>query len=150
MIVEGYQFTHVADLAPLRTADASPQAFMPQGRYDNRRELPLNRFGAGPFCKFTIPNIYRKPGVYLLVAGADIRYVGECANLSERFNAGYGNISPRNCFRGGQETNCRLNSLVYQAAFSGEKLTLHFHGTPDYKAVEVKLRLALRAPWNRV
>ena len=150
MIVEGYQFEHVADVEPVRLTHGPIQDFMPQERYANVRGLPLNRYGVGPFCKFTIPPGYRENGVYLLVARQDIRYVGECANLSARFNAGYGNISPKNCFKGGQETNCRLNNLIYTAAMSGEKLALFFHQTANYKTVEAELRSVLRAPWNRV
>jgi hypothetical protein len=150
MLVDGYEFEHVTDLAPVRMADGVVHALMPQGRYANARGLPLNRYGAGPFCKFKVPAGYRKSGVYLLVAGPDIRYVGECANLSARFNAGYGNISPKNCYKGGQETNCRLNNLVYRAASEGEALSLFFHATAEYKAVEARLRAVLRAPWNRV
>jgi hypothetical protein len=118
--------------------------------YANVRGDPLNRYGAGPFCKFVIPRTFRQSGVYLIFAGDDLKYVGECANLSARFNAGYGNISPKNCFKGGQETNCRLNNLIYAATTSGKPLALWFHATPDYKAVEVVLRSKLRAPWNRV
>lgn len=85
-----------------------------------------------------------------MVVGSDIRYVGECVNLSARFNAGYGNISPKNCYKGGQETNCRVNNLVYRAASEGETLSLFFHETVEYKAVEARLRAVLQAPWNRV
>ena len=53
-----------------------------------------------------------------LALDGDLRYVGECANLSARFNVGYGNISPKNCFSGGQETNCRLNNLLYEAVLA--------------------------------
>lgn len=150
MDVERYHFEHVADLAPVRMPAGTIQAFMPQSRYANARGLPLNKYGAGPFCKFTVPADYRKSGVYLLVVGPHVRYVGECANLSARFNAGYGNISPKNCYKGGQETNCRLNNLVYRACSEGEMLFLFFHQTADYKAVEARLRAVLRAPWNRV
>jgi hypothetical protein len=62
----------------------------------------------------------------------------------------YGNISPRNCFRGGQETNCRLNNLVYLAAAAGEKISLWFFPTADYKAMEDALRATLKLAWNRI
>jgi hypothetical protein len=47
------------------------------------------------------------------------------AVLSARFNAGYGNISPKNCFKGGQETNCRVNNLVHSAALAGERISTY-------------------------
>ena len=149
MVVDGCQFKYVTNLTPERQPDGAVKALMPQSRYKNTRCLPLNKYGAGPFCKFAIPNEYQTSGVYLFVAGSEVRYVGECMNLSNRFNAGYGNISPRNCFKGGQETNCRLNNLVYRAASEDETLSLFFHGTTDYKAIEARLRDKLRPPWNR-
>lgn len=123
---------------------------MPQSRYANARQVPLNNYGSGPFCKFNIPRHHRQSGVYLIIAETGVKYVGECANLSARFNAGYGNISPKNCFKDGQETNCRLNNLIYVAASNCHALALWFHSTADYKAVEAALRSKLRAPWNRV
>ena len=66
-----------------------------------------------------------------------------------RFNSGYGNISPRNCFEN-QETNYRCNNLVFSATGAGEKISLWFFPTPDYKKVEAELRANLRPPWDRV
>lgn len=150
MKIEGYQFDLIGEIAHVRAGDGTVQAFMPQSRYRNALTVPLNRYGAGPFCKFAIPRIHRLSGVYLMVADGRVRYVGECANLSARFNMGYGNISPKNCFKGGQETNCRVNALIYEAVASGTRLDLWFHATDDYKAVEAELRSSLKAEWNRV
>jgi len=63
---------------------------------------------------------------------------------------GYGNISPRNCFKGGQETNCRINNLVYQAALKEEAVSLWFFPTADYKMMESALRMARKFAWNRI
>jgi len=123
---------------------------MPQDRYRNARNLPLNTYGAGPFCKFKIRNGSPACGVYVLTVDDQIRYVGESANLSTRFNYGYGNISPKNCFKGGQATNCRLNSMIYAAAASGQRVGLWFFQTADYKSVEKSLRSALNPVWNRI
>jgi hypothetical protein len=150
LVVEGYRFERVTDLAPVRMMDGTVRSFMPQSQYANEYGLLLNKYGTGPFCKFTAPQSYQKGGVYLLVVGSDIRYVGECANLSARFNNGYGNISPRNCYKGGQETNCRINNLIYTSSIEGETLSLFFYETADYKSVEAQLRAVLCAPWNRV
>lgn len=149
-IIDGYPFTFVARIEPTRDADGVITSQLPQPRYRNVRGLPLNNYGAGPFCKFTIPRHFRQCGVYVILSGDTLKYVGECADLSRRFNAGYGNISPKNCFKGGQETNCRLNNLIYSALNAGETLTLHFHQTDEYKAVEAVLRAKLRPPWNRI
>jgi len=123
---------------------------MPQERYKNARNLSLNRYGAGPFCKFRIPNRLQSSGVYVLTVDGAPQYVGECANLSARFNTGYGNISPKNCFKGGQETNCRLNNLLYSAIVAGQRISLWFFRTTDYKAMELALRDTLKLRWNRI
>src|SRR6267378_8454817 len=146
----GYEFEFVCHISPMREADGSLRRFMPQARYRNARNLPFNKYGAGPFCKFKIPSRPQVSGVYVLTIDDEARYVGECANLSTRFNAGYGNISPRNCFKGGQETNCRLNSLVCAGAQAGKHVSLWFFQTANYKLVEATLRSVLNAVWNRV
>jgi len=150
MRISDHEFEHVCTIEPARDTSGSVQLFMPQGRYTNARSLPLNRYGLGPFCKFKIPRRYQHSGVYVLTIDEEVRYVGECMNLSNRFNAGYGNISPKNCFKGGQETNCRLNNLVCVAAQAREQISLWFFQTDDYKVVEANLRLILNAVWNRV
>lgn len=145
-----YEFQYICDVEPERGPDGSIRQFMPQARYQNARSLPLNRYGAGPFCKFKIPNRFQASGVYVFTTGGETRYVGECASLSARFNAGYGNISPKNCFKGGQETNCRLNNLVFVAAQAGGVMSLWFFQTADYKTMESALRSTLKLAWNRV
>ena len=150
MRIAGYEFEHICDIELLRDTDGSVLGFMPQDRYNNARNLPLNRYGVGPFCKFKISNRFRASGVYVFVIAGEVRYVGECANLSGRFNVGYGNISPKNCFKGGQETNCRLNNLIYTVVQAGQRISLWFFQTAAYKSVEAALRSALNPPWNRV
>jgi hypothetical protein len=149
MRVAGYEFEYVGDIEPLQGAEGVVSQFAPQGLYKNVRNVLLNKYGAGPFCKFKITNRFQTSGVYIIAAGTGIRYVGECANLSARFNAGYGNISPKNCFKGGQETNCRLNNLIYLATVAGERMSLWFFRTTDYKLVESELKQLCNPPWNR-
>jgi hypothetical protein len=149
MKVGAYEFGHVCDIEPLRDDAGAIQLVMPQSRYRNVATAPLNRYGAGPFCKFKIPGRFNASGVYILMVDEDVRYVGECANLSSRFNAGYGNISPKNCYKGGQETNCRLNNLICLAA-SGGRVSLWFFATADYKTMEAALRATMKLVWNRV
>jgi hypothetical protein len=151
MKIAGYEFDHVCDIEPTREPGGSVQRFMPQDRYQNARSLPLNRYGAGPFCKFKIPGgRYQTSGVYVLTIDGEVRYVGECANLWARFNAGYGNISPKNCFKHGQETNCRLNNLVQTVAQAGGRISLWFFRAADRKSMEATLRSTLNPAWNLV
>jgi hypothetical protein len=145
-----YEFDYVCDIEPVLMTDGTMRQHMPQERYKNARNLPLNKYGAGPFCKFKIPSRFQVSRVYVLTVDGAPQYVGECANLSARFNAGYGNISPKNCYKGGQETNCRVNNLVYTARLSSQRVSLWFFQTRDYKTMELALRSALRLTWNRV
>jgi len=58
-------------------------------------------------------------------------------------------ISPRICFVGGQETNCRINNLIYLEISTGQEKSLWFHYTLDYKSIEAQLRAALLPSWNK-
>jgi hypothetical protein len=148
--LEELDFAFVSPIEPERDESGAVLIVQPQARYANAGSLPLNAYGAGPFCKFRIPSRLRVAGVYVITIDGEARYVGECANFSARFNAGYGNISPRNCFKGGQETNCRVNNLICEAAVQGRVVGLWFYATTDFKAIEARLRAALRLPWNRI
>jgi len=145
-----YQFRYICSINPEINTDGSILEFMPQNRYDNKASLSLNRHGTGPFCKFNIPRKFDFSGVYAVVVNRKVKYIGECKVLSSRFNMGYGNISPRNCFVGGQETNCRINNLILQHAKAGADISLWFHLTNEYKMVEEELRDSLSLCWNRL
>ena len=69
-------------------------------------------------------------------------------NLSNRFNAGYGNISPRNCFVGGQPTNCRINHHIYEQAVNKDEIVLYFLETNNRFQVESELIGKLNPAWN--
>ena len=150
MKVAGYDFQFVCDIKPQRNPDGTVKRFMPQSRYENSENLPLHKYGKGPFCKFGIQSQHELSGVYIFSLDGNIHYVGECERFSSRFNMGYGNISPRNCFEGGQQQNCRLNNLIYLAATAHRTVSLWFFQTADYKKVELELRRNRRPPWNRV
>ena len=69
-------------------------------------------------------------------------------NLFERFYMQYGNISPRNCFKGGRETNCRLNQLIFGAVKKGHTIQLIALTCDDQDAFESALIRQLSPPWN--
>jgi hypothetical protein len=144
-----YELVHVCRIEPILDTNGTVRKYLPQFNFANERSLPLNRYGAGPFCKFKIPNTYKTSGVYALTVDHETRYVGECENLSSRYNMGYGNISPRNCFKGGQETNCRLNNLIYNAALEENTIDLWFHRTITFKLAELDILAIQRWAWNR-
>jgi len=84
----------------------------PQAKYKKASSAKLHRYGNGEFCRFRIPKIWNVSGVYAIIVDSRLTYIGECEDLSFRFNTGYGQISPRNCYIGGQQTNCRINKLI--------------------------------------
>jgi len=145
-----YDFQFICDIELARDANGDILSFLPQAKYKNTNGLPLNKYGKGPFCRFRISQNFGYSGVYALVEETEIMYIGECLSLSSRYNLGYGNISPRNCFIGGQETNCRINNLILQQITKGSKISLWFHKSSNYKLIESMLRASLALRWNRV
>lgn len=140
---------HVGTLEPDRAPGGDVVEFTPQDRYENRSRVALHAWGAGPFCRFRVPGAPAAEGVYVLTSDGEVRYVGEAVNLRERWGlAGYGSIQPRNCFKGGQPTNCKLNSLVLRSVQAGRQLDLYFVEVENRKAVEAELIRRLRPPWN--
>ena len=88
------------------------------------------------------------PGVYLWIVDDEIIYIGETKNLRKRFNTGYGNISPRNCYLGGQSTNCKMNKVVLEYFEAGKQIKLYFLKTNDYKKVELELLSKICTRYN--
>ena len=60
-----------------------------------------------------------------------------------------GRSIPRNCFMGGQETNCRINHLIFKITQKGKGLSLWFCPTPNYKDIESNLLTSFHTPWNK-
>lgn len=111
----------------------------------------LHAYGNGPFCKFRIPREHHQEGVYILTVDDQPYYVGECVDLTDRYNNGYGNISPRNCYEGGQRTNCRINNLILKTVQAGHQIDLWFFATDKREVIETQLigALNVRDRWNR-
>lgn len=146
----GLQFQFVCEIKPELDNSGMPIECMPQSRYRNMSNIRLHKYGKGPFCLFKIPNDYRRAGIYIVLIGKLPKYVGECEDLTKRWNVGYGNISPRNCYVGGQETNCRINNLILEAFREGSEIILLFHEMDDDRKInEASLREKLQPDWNR-
>jgi hypothetical protein len=144
----GLQFKPVREIEPVRDAGGRIIKFMPQARYRDAANTPLHQYGTGPFCEFRVDTTCGE-GVYAFVVADEVKYIGECEHLASRINAGYGNISPRNCFKGGQSPNCRVNALILDEAERGHQITLWFCSTRNRKAVEADALRAVQPPWNR-
>lgn len=146
--LEGYDFRFVAPLVPVRDRSGAVMEYLPQGRYEKAEGVPLHQHGTGAFCRFRITAPKGLAGAYALTVNGDVRYIGECEDLGKRFNAGYGNISPKNCYKGGQPTNCKINRRVLDVSKGGERVDLYFHATLQRKMIEAQLIATCSPPWN--
>ncbi len=142
------ELKYICEIVPEKSNNASVIEFLPQANYKNAATAKLHKHGKGPFCKFKIPANLNLAGVYVIKVEDLIKYVGESDNLSRRFNMGYGNISPRNCYVGGQSTNCKINSFILKENQKGRKIHLTFVETEDRFSVERELIIQYKPEWN--
>lgn len=143
----GYEFRYLQKLMPECDSNGYIVKDYPQNKYDNKKNLPLSYHGQGTFCRFSI-NAGEWPGVYLWVVDNEIIYIGETMGLQRRFNMGYGRIAPRNCYTGGQSTNCKMNKVVLDMFEQGMTISLYFYYTTDYKGVELDLLGKIKTRYN--
>ena len=145
----GEVFGYFVRITPEAGPDGRPKEYMPQSRYDLAKSMPLNRHGAGPFCRFALLGLPAARGVYAITVARNLVYVGIGKNLRERWGSrGYAVIHPRNCFERGQSTNCKVNHAILAAAQDGLAVDLWIHRTDDPRPLEARLIGALAPPWN--
>lgn len=143
----GYRFNYIQQIIPECDTYGHIIKNNPQDSYGNTKNLPLLHHGNGSFCRFSI-NAGDRSGVYLWVVEDEIIYIGETKGLKSRFNMGYGKISPRNCYLGGQSTNCKMNKVVLDLYEQGEIVSLYFFETAYYKQIEFELLTKITTPYN--
>ena len=151
MQIGKYDFVLGSVIEVRRDEHREPVLSFPSMRYNNHRNLKLNQYGNGPFVFLQLSQLPAAQGVYAVVADSrDVLYVGQSADtIRTRWKMGYASIQPRNCFEGGQPTNCRVNNLIYQALMDGRRLELYVITTDDFDAIERDLILRLQPNWNR-
>lgn len=147
LMVCDYKFECLQQLAPECDAHGCIIKYYPQKDYINKKNLPLSIHGGGAFCRFSI-NAGDWPGVYLWVVDKKIIYIGETEDLKRRFNMGYGQIAPRNCYIGGQSTNCKMNKVLMSLYEQGKMVNLYFYNTTKNKQVEIELLRKIITPHN--
>jgi hypothetical protein len=158
MKISNMEFQFVSLLVAERDSYGHIIEYLPATRYNNTKHYPLNAWGEGPFCHFRLePKSWEVLGAYAITDESDkVLYLGKCtgrtSTLAKRFNNGYGSIQPRNCYKGGQSTNCRINHLVLGKNKSGNKLRLFFHETNNgQEAGDLEgnlIRQIGKPPWN--
>lgn len=146
MRLRGLDVEFVESLTPDRNASGTIIELNPQARYAGT--ALLHKYGNGTFCKFRVSAPKGLTGVYALVVDEAIRYIGECEDLSRRFNSHYGNISPQDCYKGGQPTNCKINRRVLEMSKAAGRVDLYFLATPQRETVEKQLIAIYSPPWN--
>lgn len=135
-----YNFEFVENLSPVLDRNGYIKEFMPQAGYQNSIGLSLNKYGEGPFCRFSIhPKWSGVSGVYAYFIDDELVYIGQCLDFAKRFNMGYGNIAPRNCYERGQSTNCKINKVVLESVKQNKTVAIYFHKTASYNQVEYEL-----------
>lgn len=144
-------FNNAGALDAVRDASGDLRLDQPHERFANPRGLRLNAYGLGPFVRLAVPPLPDHPGVYALCEEqGDVLYIGRARDsLRRRWGRqGYSVIDPRNCFVGGQSTNCRLNSLIATRLGSDDVLHLWYHRIDDPVQLERELVAGIRPPWN--
>lgn len=144
-----YLFKEICSIKP-RGEEGKILIYFPQKGYQNIDNKSLHKYGKGSFCKFTIPRQYKNlAGIYILMIENKIIYIGKCINLLSRFNIGYGSISPRNCFIGGQSTNCKINKNILNITKEGKNIKLFFlENNSNQSEIEKELIQKIQPKWN--
>jgi hypothetical protein len=152
VLIGGYEFTHGSVIDLRRNDDGMPLLDNPSQKYNNTKSLPLHECGVGPFVFLELtPRPPQVPGVYAVVMdGTRIMYVGQAEkSVWGRWRSGAARISPRNCFKGGQSTNCYLNIVIHKSIVANRALDLFVLATSEYDEIEDDLIDQLQPPWNR-
>jgi len=152
MTLSGVEFWLVGPIEGDRDSGGDLVLSEPHTRFANPRGLELHAYGRGPFARLRLNRLPDLPGVYAVVsANGGLRYIGRARDsVKKRWGpTGYAVIHPRNCFQGGQNTNCRLNRLITDQLEQDTYLSLWVHLTPDPTRVESMLIAGLQPPWNR-
>ena len=111
----------------------------------------LNPFGDLIYSNFSIKNKndYDLKGVYFYYVKDEVKYIGRCKdNMRKRVNGGYGKISPQNCFKDGQSTNCKVNSFVTKYKDNIELKILVLEDDKEIEKLEKELISEHKPEWN--
>lgn len=141
---ETFRFHSMGYIEPLKTENGLIVVDKPQRRYRNLKGLDYNKHcdADTEFTEFRVEGLPSSKGVYvwLIDNEKELSYIGEGVNLRKRFSStGYGKISPRNCFVGGQSTNCKMNHEVLEKWNEGKCFHLYILETERHKGIEKKL-----------
>ena len=165
---KNYDIIYAGILRPALNESREPITHKPCLLYNNKKNYPLLENGNRDFCYCVLTdsselnklpekvkiNLPKEPGVYLWVINGIVQYVGRATGsktdtLYSRFRSGYGNISPKNCYKGGQSTNIKMNGLVLDSYRNKEEIKIYYilaKNSEDAKCIEADL---ISTNWER-
>lgn len=114
-------------------------------------KLFLNPYGDLKYCSFKVidEDLNNSKGIYLYKIESKIVYIGRCLdNFAKRFNYGYANINPKNCYLDGQSTNCRINNLINDNRANIKLFILKMDDNEKIKNLETELINKYKPEWN--
>ena len=148
--LEGFTCAGSIDHRGLNLGPANP----PPGR-------SRHHYGNGPFAKLVMPKLPTEPGLYAWQLDDIVVYLGQTRTpLAKRLGPnGYATITTYNTLarqpgktNGGQQTNCRVNTLANAALAVGSHLVIWFLVTPPEQALTAEAVWMARhgkPEWNR-
>lgn len=149
MLIADRDFALAGVIDAERGPDGLPVTYSPHERFANPKGLPLHSYGRGPFVRLRLPPLAKAAGLYAITVEGEVAYVGIAVNIFERWGRrGYSVIDPRNCFRGGQATNCHINGRLAGVLAAGRDVRLWVHENPEPRPIERVLLATLRPAWN--
>lgn len=113
----------------------------------------LNPYGDQLFCKFKMEetSFAKCKGLYLYKHNNQIKYIGRVKgnlNFYQRINAGYANISPKNCYIDGQATNCHINAIINEVGGQVKLYIMPLKDDNEICLLERKLIQENEPEWN--
>lgn len=113
----------------------------------------LNPYGDQLFCKFKMEetSFAKCKGLYMYKHNNQIKYIGRVKgnlNFQQRINAGYANISPKNCYIDGQATNCHINAIINKVGGQVKLYIMPLEDDEEINLLERKLIQENKPEWN--
>lgn len=135
-----YEFKYQCDIKAEVSENGDIITYNPADKYKKKETTNLNEYGKLDFCYLLKMALCKDSGVYAIYENDKLIYIGRAKNFCSRWGkVNYGAISPKNCYVGGQSTNCKINGYICEKLKEGKKLELYFYKTEDYKVVEKNL-----------
>jgi len=144
-----YEFVRVGSPSFERNSEGEVEVKRPQERYANADQRALHPHGAGPYCQFDLDvRPYEEAeGVFLITVDGAPKYLGRSSNIG-KYIYDISNVTPSACYEGGQQTVCRINTRLLQAAREGKDVVVWATESAHADQIKQELRNRFTLPWN--